>query len=99
LQSFSEISRNFAKNRRLGLFAHSRRKTNNETGILKEYESVDFAAVIENAGPRSQSYDFVINNYNADVVARVARWFIFKPKITFCVKFGGPWNGKCFYIL
>jgi hypothetical protein len=25
---------------------------------------------------------------------RVARWFIFKPKIQNWVNFGGPWNGK-----
>jgi hypothetical protein len=30
---------------------------------------------------------------------RVARWFIFKPKIPIWVNFGGPWNGKCWYIL
>jgi hypothetical protein len=31
--------------------------------------------------------------------SRVARWFIFKPKIPLWVKFGGPWNGKCCSIL
>jgi hypothetical protein len=30
---------------------------------------------------------------------RVARWFVFKPKIPIWVKFGGPWNGKGWYIL
>jgi hypothetical protein len=30
---------------------------------------------------------------------RVARWFVFKPKILILVKFGGPWNGKCCYIV
>jgi hypothetical protein len=25
--------------------------------------------------------------------------FIFKPQIPIWVKLGGPWNGKCFYIL
>jgi hypothetical protein len=29
---------------------------------------------------------------------RVARWFVFKPKIPILVKFGGPWNRKCSYI-
>jgi hypothetical protein len=29
----------------------------------------------------------------------VARWFIFKPKIPIWVIFGGPWTGKCLYIL
>jgi hypothetical protein len=30
---------------------------------------------------------------------RVARWFVFKPKIPIWVNFGGPCNGKCWYIL
>jgi hypothetical protein len=30
---------------------------------------------------------------------RVARWYIFKPKIQFWVKFGGSCNGRCWYIL
>jgi hypothetical protein len=29
----------------------------------------------------------------------VTRWFVFKPKIAILVKFGGPWNGKCCYVL
>jgi hypothetical protein len=28
-----------------------------------------------------------------------ARWFIFIPKIPIWVYFGGPWYGKCWYIL
>jgi hypothetical protein len=28
---------------------------------------------------------------------RVSRWFIFIPKISIWVYFGGPWNGKCWY--
>jgi hypothetical protein len=32
------------------------------------------------------------------LVARDARWF-FKPKIPIWVNLGGPWNGKCWYIL
>jgi hypothetical protein len=28
------------------------------------------------------------------VIARVARWFVFKPKNPNLGKFGGPWNGK-----
>jgi hypothetical protein len=38
---------------------------------------------------------FVIN----EVDNKVARWFVFKPKIPIWVNFGGPWNGKCWYIL
>jgi hypothetical protein len=30
---------------------------------------------------------------------RVARWYIFKPKIPIGVNFEGPWNGKVWYIL
>jgi hypothetical protein len=30
---------------------------------------------------------------------RVARWFVFKPKIPIWVNFGGTWIGKCLYIL
>jgi hypothetical protein len=30
---------------------------------------------------------------------RVARWFVFKPKIPIWVKFRGPWRGKCCHIL
>jgi hypothetical protein len=29
---------------------------------------------------------------------KVARWFIFKPKIPIWVKFGGPWKGKFCHI-
>jgi hypothetical protein len=28
---------------------------------------------------------------------RVARWFVFKPKIPIWINFGGPKNGKCWY--
>jgi hypothetical protein len=30
--------------------------------------------------------------------SRVARWFIFKPKIQIWVNFLGLWNGKCLYV-
>jgi hypothetical protein len=30
---------------------------------------------------------------------RVARWFVFKPKIQIWVKFGGSCNWRCWYIL
>jgi hypothetical protein len=29
----------------------------------------------------------------------VARWFVFKPKIPIWLNFGGPYKGKCWYIL
>jgi hypothetical protein len=31
--------------------------------------------------------------------SRVARWFVFKPKIPIWVNFGEPWNGKRWHIL
>jgi hypothetical protein len=31
--------------------------------------------------------------------SRVARWFVFKPKIKIWIKFRGPWRGKCCHIL
>jgi hypothetical protein len=30
---------------------------------------------------------------------KVARWYIFIPKLRIWVDFGGPWNGKCWHIL
>jgi hypothetical protein len=30
---------------------------------------------------------------------RVARWFVFKPKIQILANFGGSCNGRCWYIL
>jgi hypothetical protein len=32
------------------------------------------------------------------VACRVARWYIFQPKIQFWVIFGGSWNGRCLYL-
>jgi hypothetical protein len=32
-------------------------------------------------------------------LTRVARWYIFIPKIPIWVNFGGPWNGKGWYVL
>jgi hypothetical protein len=31
--------------------------------------------------------------------SRVARWYVFKPKILIRVNFGGPWNEKSCYII
>jgi hypothetical protein len=42
---------------------------------------------------------FYIIDIDAGVSHRVARWYIFKPKIPTWVNFGGPWNGKGWYIL
>jgi hypothetical protein len=40
-----------------------------------------------------------ISEIRKRVLNRVARWFVFKPKIPIWENFGGPWIGKCFYIL
>jgi hypothetical protein len=34
-----------------------------------------------------------------DIRARVARWFVFEPKIPLWVNNGGPWIGQLIYIL
>jgi hypothetical protein len=43
--------------------------------------------------------DFFPNTGLKTSRARVARGYFFKPKIQIGVKNGGPWNGKCWYIL
>jgi hypothetical protein len=35
----------------------------------------------------------------ANGVSRVARWFVFKPKIPIWVNFGGRWYGRCWCII
>jgi hypothetical protein len=40
-----------------------------------------------------------MSSLNFAVSGRVARWFVFKPKIPIWVNFGGSWNGKSWYIL
>jgi hypothetical protein len=35
----------------------------------------------------------------AVILSRVARWFVFTPKVPIWVNFGGPWNGKCQHVL
>jgi hypothetical protein len=37
--------------------------------------------------------------HRVDISSRVARWFLFKPKIPITVDFGGYSNGRCWYIL
>jgi hypothetical protein len=41
----------------------------------------------------------IILTTNAVVWIRVARWYIFKPKLPIWVHFGGPLNRKCWHIL
>jgi hypothetical protein len=38
-------------------------------------------------------------NYFYEGPSRVARWFVFKPKIQIWVTFGGSCNGRCWHIL
>jgi hypothetical protein len=33
------------------------------------------------------------------VIGRVARWFLFRPKIPIWVYFGGSWNRKCYILV
>jgi hypothetical protein len=40
-----------------------------------------------------------IDQRNTTLHNRVARWYIFKPKIPLWVNFGRPWNRKGWYIL
>jgi hypothetical protein len=47
----------------------------------------------------SEPAKFKSEFYKLRVCHRVARWFTFIPKIPVWVNFGGPWNGKCWYIL
>jgi hypothetical protein len=39
------------------------------------------------------------DRFYPETSTRVARWFVFKPKIPIRVKFGGSCNGKSWYIL
>jgi hypothetical protein len=41
-----------------------------------------------------RTHKIVFKCRNLEAPIRVARWFIFKPKIPIWTKFGGPWNGK-----
>jgi hypothetical protein len=43
--------------------------------------------------------DFFYRHGFRSVPTRVARWYIFKPKIPIWGNFGGPWNIQCWYIL
>jgi hypothetical protein len=40
-----------------------------------------------------------VDNNFAWVWNSVAKWYIFIPKIPIWACFGGPWNGKCWYML
>jgi hypothetical protein len=44
-------------------------------------------------------HDRLLSEFRKRIETRVARWFVFKPKIPILVKFGGPWSGQCCYIL
>jgi hypothetical protein len=53
-----------------------------------------------NLGPCSPEtvgiiYKVVAYQHEFGGLSSVARWYIFKPKISIWVNFGGPQNGKC----
>jgi hypothetical protein len=39
-----------------------------------------------------------MDTFKESISYRVARWFVFKPKIPIWVNFEEPLNGKCWYI-
>jgi hypothetical protein len=41
----------------------------------------------------------LLANQLSALATRVARWFVFIPKLPIWVIFGGPWSGKCWHIL
>jgi hypothetical protein len=47
----------------------------------------------------SESKSCISRKQAARTQIRVARWFVFKPKIPIWVNFGGPCNWRCCYIL
>jgi hypothetical protein len=53
--------------------------------------------------PREKYQPFIFEEYKKTfwilVLRKVARWNILKPKIQIWVNFGGPCNGRCWYIL
>jgi hypothetical protein len=47
---------------------------------------------------RKQITKFESKSVVGDYIIRIARWYIFKPKIPILVNFGGSFNGRCLYI-
>jgi hypothetical protein len=47
---------------------------------------------------REKIFRHFIFGFIALAADRVARWFVFKPKIPIWENFGGPWIGKCLHI-
>jgi hypothetical protein len=73
-----------------------------KTLLLKKLPKVNNRPILENnpnlvtllAGEGENSF-FCLEIQPATVQSRVARCFIFIPKIPIWVYYGGPWNGKC----
>jgi hypothetical protein len=74
--------------RRLKIFVDSKKK------LLLEFlrRAMPSKCSDGNSSPRLQ-------DSREPLGTRAARWNIFKPKIQIWAYFGGPWNGKCWYIL
>jgi hypothetical protein len=72
----------------IGCCQHSRAKTLHRTSVTE----VDCSRP-----PRSHENSILENSKHTRI--RVARWFVFKPKIQIWVTFGVPWIGKCWYVL
>jgi hypothetical protein len=65
-------------------------KTNGLVLTSEGFESISFIAIfLENVVAEAR-FGFG----SVAELTRVARWFIFKPKIPIWVKFGVPWDGK-----
>jgi hypothetical protein len=70
-----------------------------ELGDLGQELGLSNGAVSGEADYLAEANFAQVANLLITVRGRVARWFIFKPKLPIWVHFGGPWNGKCCYIL
>jgi hypothetical protein len=74
-----------------------------ETFVHNELRETEGEAVFENGNWCERNLSFLdelaFKSAKTHDLARVARWSIFKPKISIWVHFWRPWNGKCWYIL
>jgi hypothetical protein len=54
-----------------------------------------YALIVQRLGYDINSTTHVVSNRQGRSKNRVARWYIFEPKIPIWVNFAGPSNGKC----
>jgi hypothetical protein len=81
---------------------HSARLFGDTQGLLIRYEiGLKRICSRETYGCRESSVTRRVWEKIAPNVAqpRVVRWYTFKPKISICVNFGGPSNGKGWYVI